>query len=54
LQDGNVVIEPFVNMGGQVGKDIYVWRDISQGAADEKLDSDVARSVEFLRRPFAR
>lgn len=50
--DGNVVMEPFVTMGGQVGKDIHVWRDISRGASAEQLDADAARSVEFLRRTF--
>ena len=28
--EGAVVMEPFVTMGGQVGKDIRIWRDISQ------------------------
>ncbi|MFZ1382323.1 MAG: sugar phosphate isomerase/epimerase family protein [Scrofimicrobium sp.] len=50
--DGLVVMEPFVMMGGQVGRDIKVWRDISDGASTEDLDSDVARSVQFLRSTF--
>ncbi len=50
--DGNVVMEPFVRMGGQVGKDIRVWRDLSGGADDAKLDADLADSVRFLRSCF--
>lgn len=47
--DGSVVMEPFVRMGGQVGKDISIWRDISRGASDEALDEAAAKSVKFLR-----
>ncbi len=47
--DGNIVMEPFVTMEGQVGKDIRVWRDISKGASMEALDRDAAESVTFLR-----
>ena len=45
----NVVMEPFVRMGGQVGSDIKIWRDISRGASEAELDADAKRSVEFQR-----
>ena len=47
--DGFVVMEPFVQMGGQVGKDISIWRDMSHGATEEMLDKDAAASVAYLR-----
>ena len=47
--NGNVVMEPFVLEGGEVGQDIRVWRDLSNGATMEKLDQDAADSVYFLR-----
>ncbi len=47
--DGTVVMEPFVRMGGQVGADIKVWRDISRGADEARLDEDARRAVEFQR-----
>lgn len=47
--DGTIVMEPFVNMGGQVGKDIHVWRDISRGATEEQLDKDAHDAVVFQR-----
>ena len=47
--DGSVVMEPFVRMGGQVGKDISIWRDLSNGASDAALDEEAAKSVQFLR-----
>ena len=50
--DGAVVMEPFVTMGGQVGKDIRIWRDISQGATENDIDRDAAKSVAFLRSAF--
>jgi len=46
---GNVVMEPFVLMGGQVGKDISVWRNLERF---EDLDRLAAESVEFLRGVF--
>lgn len=50
--DGNIVLEPFVKMGGQVGKDIRVWRDLSSDADEEKMDADLKASVEFLHTQF--
>ncbi|MCI7020624.1 MAG: sugar phosphate isomerase/epimerase [Clostridiales bacterium] len=47
--DGYIVMEPFVTMGGQVGKDISIWRDLSHGATEAELDQDAADSVRFLR-----
>jgi len=50
--DGVVVMEPFVRMGGQVGSDIKVWRDMLDGEGEERLDRDVAESVVFIRHMF--
>lgn len=47
--DGPVVMEPFVRMGGQVGKDIHIWRDISRQANESDLDNDAADSLRFLK-----
>ncbi|MDR1800318.1 MAG: sugar phosphate isomerase/epimerase [Lachnospiraceae bacterium] len=47
--DGDVIMEPFVTMGGQVGSDIKIWRDISEGATMEKLDMDAKNAVAFQR-----
>ena len=46
---GAVVMEPFVRMGGQVGNDIRVWRDLSCGATEQALDQDVQDAVRFCR-----
>jgi D-psicose/D-tagatose/L-ribulose 3-epimerase len=43
---GPLVMEPFVRPGGQVGKDIAVWRDLMPGA---DLDDEAAKSVKFVR-----
>lgn len=49
--DGAVVMEPFVLMGGQVGDDIKIWRDLNDGS-DATLDRDAANSVAFTRFMF--
>lgn len=47
--DRRIVMEPFVRMGGQVGSDIKVWRDISEGADEAKLDLDAKEALEFMK-----
>lgn len=51
--DKNVVMEPFVKSGGQVGNDIKIWRDLSAGASEDRMDEDAKHSVEFLRYVFS-
>ncbi len=43
--DRCVVMEPFVRMGGKVGQDIKIWRDM--GATD--LDADAKAALAFER-----
>ncbi len=50
--DGNVVMEPFLLKGGSVGKDIKVWRDLSNGADEAKMDQMLADAVKFLHANF--
>ncbi len=50
--DGAVVMEPFVLMGGQVGSDIKVWRDLSEGASSEQLDMNAKKALEFTKHVF--
>ncbi len=54
LQDigynGAAVMEPFVRMGGTVGSDIKVWRDISRGADEAGLDTEARDALSFSRR----
>jgi D-psicose/D-tagatose/L-ribulose 3-epimerase len=51
---GSVVMEPFVRMGGIVGSDIKVWRDVSEGADDKKIDIDLGESLRFVKHVFSR
>lgn len=50
--DGCVVMEPFTRMGGIVGSDIKVWRDLSENADDEQFDRDIAESLVFVKKAF--
>jgi D-psicose/D-tagatose/L-ribulose 3-epimerase len=52
--DGPVVMEPFVLQGGQVGRDIKVWRDLSGGAGEAELDGEARRSLNYIRGIFER
>lgn len=50
--DKSVVMEPFMLMGGSVGKEIKVWRDLSDGASPEEMDARIAASLKFLKKNF--
>ena len=46
---GNLVMEPFVKMGGTVGNETKIWRDLSAGADEAGLDEAARKSLVFLR-----
>jgi D-psicose/D-tagatose/L-ribulose 3-epimerase len=43
---GALVMEPFLIPGGQVGRDIKVWRDLSVGL---DLDEEAGKALAFIR-----
>lgn len=43
---GALVMEPFLQPGGEVGRDISVYRDLAAGV---DLDDEAARAVRFVR-----
>ena len=47
---GVVTMEPFIKPGGQVGRDISVYRDLSVGI---DLDQEARRALEFTRQKLA-
>jgi D-psicose/D-tagatose/L-ribulose 3-epimerase len=47
---GAIVMEPFLIPGGQVGRDIKVWRDMSVGV---DLDEEARKAVTFIRKKLA-
>jgi len=50
--NGGAVMEPFVLQGGQVGKDIKVFRDLSGGADEEQMDAEIKAGLDFLKSKF--
>ncbi len=50
---GRIVMEPFMRPGGQVGKDIRIYRDLSGHAADEDLDRMASQALSFMREILA-
>jgi len=52
--DGPVVMEPFVLPGGQVGRDIRLWRDLSRGSSAKQLDENARESLQFVKSVFER
>lgn len=50
---GNVVMEPFVKPGGQIGKDIKIWRNIVNDVSERNLDLMVGKSLQFIKEKFS-
>lgn len=50
---GRVVMEPFIKPGGEVGKAIHVWRDLSSGADEARLDLMANQALTFIRSKLA-
>jgi len=50
--DGDVVMEPFVLQGGQVGKDIKIWRNLVASAGVEEMNRDARGALAFLKSVF--
>jgi D-psicose/D-tagatose/L-ribulose 3-epimerase len=50
---GRVVMEPFVKPGGEVGEAIRVWRDLSGGADETRLDQQAQDALIFMRSKLA-
>ncbi len=44
---GRIVAEPFVVKGGEVGRDIFVWRDLLPDISELALDEEVKFMIEF-------
>lgn len=46
---GRIVMEPFVMMGGEVGRDIKVWRELNPEKSEELLDAQAKEALSFVR-----
>ena len=46
---GRIVSEPFVVKGGEVGRDIYVWRNLEDEVTEEALDAEARYLLAFER-----
>lgn len=50
---GKIVMEPFVKPGGQVSRDIKIYRDLSQGASEEEMDAMAKEAFVFMKKKLA-
>ena len=48
--NSNIVMEPFLLPGGEVGRDIKVWRDLMPGV---DLDVEAKKALGFVRMVLA-
>lgn len=46
---GYIVMEPFVRMGGEVGRDIKIWRNLLTDCDEKCLDKHAKQALEFIR-----
>ena len=45
----DIVSEPFLRMGNEVGYDIRTWRNLQEGLDEAKLDSEALFLLEFTK-----
>ena len=50
--DKGVIMEPFIHSGGQVGKDIKVWRELREGITLDQMDDEIKTSLQLLKHNF--
>lgn len=48
--DGRIISEPFVMQGGEVGRDIHVFRDLIENPTEERIDKEAAYLLDFERK----
>lgn len=46
---GRIVSEPFVMQGGEVGRDIHVYRDLIENPCESAIDAEARYLIEFER-----
>lgn len=47
--EGRIISEPFVMQGGEVGRDIHVFRDLVDNPTEERIDEEAAYLLNFER-----
>lgn len=50
--DGMFIFEPFTLHGGEVGRDVKLWRDLSNNATPEKLTIELSDCISFCKNKF--
>lgn len=46
---GSLVMEPFLKPGGEVGRDIKVWRDLSNRMDESSMDREAVFALDYIR-----
>lgn len=46
---GRIVAEPFIKSGGEVGKAIYLWRDLIDDTSEKAIDDEATYMLNFLK-----
>lgn len=52
--EGRIISEPFVMMGGEVGRDIHVFRDLVENPCEAVIDSEAEFLLNFERKMLAK
>lgn len=51
---GRIVAEPFVVTGGEVGRDIYVWRNLVKDTSENALDEEARFMLAFEKNMMSK
>jgi D-psicose/D-tagatose/L-ribulose 3-epimerase len=47
-----LLLEPFTIPGGTVAQNVFLWRDLSEGAGEEQLTREMKQAIAFVKSKF--
>ncbi len=50
--DKRLLLEPFTKAFGTIGNNVFLWRDLSNGAGQEQLNEEMKQSIAFVKSKF--
>ncbi len=50
--DKRILLEPFTKAFGTIGNNVFLWRDLSNGASEEQLNEEMKQSIAFVKSKF--
>jgi D-psicose/D-tagatose/L-ribulose 3-epimerase len=47
-----LLLEPFTKAFGTIGNNVFLWRDLSNGASESQLNEEMKQSLAFIKSKY--